>query len=314
MSKYRDSLPQLSGQLFLTDGGLETTLVFHDGFDLPHFAAFDLLKTTMGTQRIRDYYRQYAGIAVANKVGFVMDTVTWRASADWGALMGYSATALNAVHHQSVELLVALRKELETVDSPMVISGCLGPRGDGYNPSNFMTAEESLKYHQVQINSFSQTEADMVTAMTIPYVEEAIGMALAARAENIPVVIAFTVETDGRLPSGQNLKDAIEQVDAETDSTPIYYMINCAHPEHFENTLVGDEKWLNRIHGIRANASKKSHAELDESVELDDGNPVELGHAYQTFSQNMSQLNVFGGCCGTDHRHIEAICQSVMSV
>lgn len=314
MPKYRNSLPQLSGKLFLTDGGFETTLVFHDGIDLPNFASFDLLKTIEGTERIRDYYRQYAGIATANKVGFIMDTVTWRANADWGALMGYSAAALNAVNQQSVELLVALRNEVETENSPMVISGCIGPRGDGYNPDDFMTAEESLKYHSTQIKSLSRSEADMVTAMTLTYAEEATGIVLAASAENIPVVISFTVETNGRLPSGQSLKEAIEQVDADTNSAPVYYMINCAHPEHFENTLTGDGKWLNRIHGIRANASKKSHAELDECEELDDGNPVELAHAYQAFSKNMSQLNVFGGCCGTDHRHIEAICRSVMAV
>lgn len=314
MSKYRKLLPQLSGQLFLTDGGLETTLVFHDGIDLPYFAAFDLLKTVEGRQRLINYYRQYIAIATANKVGFIMESATWRASADWGNLMGYTASSLDEINEQSIALLVTLRDELETEDSPMVISGCIGPRGDGYNPDNFMTTSEALDYHFAQIKSFSAYGADMVTAMTITYVEEAMGIVLAAREENMPVVISFTLETDGRLPTGQSLKDAIEEVDVTTDSAPVYYMINCAHPEHFNDTLTHDDKWLNRIHGIRANASRKSHAELDECEELDDGNPIELGHAYQMFSKNMSQLNVFGGCCGTDHRHINAICQSVMAV
>ena len=311
MPKYRDSLPQLSDQLFLTDGGLETTLIFHDGIDLPNFAAFDLLKTVEGTKRIEEYYRQYAGIATANNVGFVLESVTWRASSDWGDLMGYSAIALDAINQRSVELLNNIRGELETEDSPMVISGCIGPRGDGYNPDVFMTAEQAQKYHSAQIKSFSRSAADMVTAMTVTYVEEAIGMVRAAAAENIPVVISFTVETDGRLPSGQLLKEAIEQVDAETNSAPAYYMINCAHPEHFANTLAGDENWLGRIHGIRANASNKSHAELDECEELDDGNPEALGKAYRVFSKKLKQLNVFGGCCGTDHRHVEAICHAI---
>lgn len=313
MSKYRNSLPQLSGQLFLTDGGLETTLVFHDGIDLPNFAAFDLLKTVEGVQRLDDYYRLYAGIAIANKTGFVLETVTWRASSDWGDLMGYSDIALDAINKRSVDMLEDLREELETENSPMVISGCIGPRGDGYNPDAFMTAEEAQSYHSVQIKSLSTSAADMVTAMTITYAEEAIGIVHAASAEEIPVVISFTVETDGRLPSGQVLKDAIEQVDAATGSAAAYFMINCAHPEHFESTLTGDEVWLQRIHGIRANASNKSHAELDECEELDDGNPYELGKAYQVFSKKLKQLNVFGGCCGTDHRHVEAICQSVKS-
>jgi len=312
MSSYRNSLPQLTGKLFLTDGGMETTLIFHDGIDLPHFAAFDLLKSVEGTKRIQDYYRQYAKIATTNKAGFVLESVTWRASSDWGDLMGYSAVALDAINQQSIKLLEVLRAELETDDSPMVISGCIGPRGDGYDPKHFMSVDQAQDYHTAQIKSLANSAADMVTAMTVTYAEEAIGMVRASVSENIPVVISFTVETDGCLPSGQTLRDAIEQVDAETGSAPVYYMINCAHPEHFENTLAGDESWLQRIHGIRANASNKSHAELDACEELDDGNPVELGEAYLAFSRKLKQLNVFGGCCGTDHRHVEAICQSVI--
>lgn len=310
MARYRESLPQLSDKLFLTDGGMETTLVFHDGIELPYFAAFDLLKTVEGVQRLDEYYRQYAGIATANNVGFVLETVTWRASSDWGNLMGYSDVALDVINQQSVELLVELRNELETETSPMVISGCIGPRGDGYNPEYFMSVTQAQHYHSAQIKSLSRSAADFVTAMTITYVEEAIGIVQAAKVENIPVVISFTVETDGRLPSGQTLKEAIEEVDAKTGSAAAYFMINCAHPEHFENTLEGDESWLQRIHGIRANASNKSHAELDECEELDDGDPQELGQAYQVFSKKLKQLNVFGGCCGTDHRHVEAICKA----
>ena len=225
--------------------------------------------------------------------------------------MGYSAVALDAINQKSVELLNNLRGDLETEDSPMVISGCIGPGGDGYNPDDYMTAEQAQKYHSAQIKSFSASAADMVTAMTITYAEEAIGIVRAARVENIPVVISFTVETDGRLPNGQVLKEAIKQVDAETGSAPAYFMINCAHPEHFENTLAGDENWLSRIHGIRANASNKSHAELDECEELDDGDPEALAKAYHVFSKNLKQLNVFGGCCDTNHRHVEAICHAI---
>lgn len=314
MSKYRDSLPQQTGKLFLTEGGLETTLVFYDGIELPNFAAFDLLKTVEGVQRLEQHYRQYAAIAIANKAGFVLESVTWRASSDWGDLMGYSAIALDAINKQSIEMLQALREELETEDSPMVLSGCIGPRGDGYDPGDYMTAEQAQAYHSAQIRSLSESVTDMVTAMTITYVEEAIGIVRAACTENIPVVISFTVETDGRLPSGQTLKDAIEQVDAATGSAPVYYMINCAHPEHFEHTISGDGSWLQRIQGIRANASNKSHAELDECETLDDGDPHKLAQAYSAFSKNLKQLNVFGGCCGTDHRHVEAICKSVMSL
>ena len=311
MSKYRKALPQLSDKVFVTDGGLETTLIFHHGYELPYFAAFELLRSKSGEQRIKDYYRQYAEIALNNGAGFVLESATWRASSDWGKLMGYSDKALDVINRQAIDLLAELRGELETDESPMVISGCIGPRGDGYDPDSFMSEEESQRYHAAQIKSFAESDADMVSAFTITYVEEAIGIVNAAREQGMPVVISFTVETDGNLPSGQSLKEAIEQVDADTDDAVAYYMVNCAHPEHFEDKLAGDDAWLNRIQGIRANASNKSHAELDECEELDDGDPAKLGHAYLSFSKKLTQLNVFGGCCGTDHRHVTAICQAV---
>lgn len=310
MSKYRNALPQLSDKLFLTDGGLETTLIFHDGLELPYFAAFDLLKSIEGTQRLKDYFRKYANIALTNKTGFLMESPTWRASADWGKQMGYSDKALHVINQQAVELLNELRDELETEDSPMVVSGCIGPRGDGYNPSDFMSSEQARQYHAAQIKSFAESSADMITAMTICYAEEAIGIVQAAQQQHIPVVISFTVETDGHLPTGMSLKDAIEMVDRETNSGPAYYMINCAHPEHFEDKLQSDQSWLPRIQGIRANASNKSHAELDECEELDDGNPYELGQSYKSFKKHLPQMNVFGGCCGTDYRHLEEICHA----
>ena len=310
MSKYRNALPQLSDKLFLTDGGLETTLIFHDGLELPCFAAFDLLKTVEGTSRITDYYRRYASIALANKTGFLLESPTWRANTDWGRQMGYSEKALHAVNKQAVELLNELREELETEDTPMVVSGCLGPRDDGYNPSSFMSSDEAKQYHATQVKCFADSKADMICAMTICYAEEAIGVVQAARQHDMPVVISFTVETDGNLPSGQSLKDAIETVDRATDNGPAYYMINCAHPEHFKDKLESDQRWLSRIRGIRANASNKSHAELDECEELDEGNPHELGQSYKVFKKKLGQMNVFGGCCGTDHRHVEAICHA----
>jgi S-methylmethionine-dependent homocysteine/selenocysteine methylase len=314
MSRYRESLPQLNNRLFITDGGLETTLIFHEGLELPYFAAFDLLRTAEGEQILKDYYRKHAEIAIDNGVGFILESATWRASAYWGNLMGYTDIALDAINRQAVEMLASLREELETSISPMVISGCVGTGGDGYNPDSFMTVEEARIYHSSQIRSFASSAADMVTAMTINYVEEAAGIVQAAREENMPVVISFTVETDGKLPTGQSLEEAIEQVDAETRSAAAYYMINCAHPTHFDHELTGDAPWLQRIMGIRANASCKSHAELDESTELDDGDPVELGDQYKTFKQQLQQLTVFGGCCGTDHRHVEAICKSTAGI
>ncbi|HEX5516143.1 MAG TPA: homocysteine S-methyltransferase family protein, partial [Pseudolabrys sp.] len=233
MPKYRDQLPQLSGRLFLTDGGLETTLIFHEGVELQYFASFDLLKTTAGVARIRDYYERYIAIAKRNGAGFVLEGATWRANPDWAAKLGYSRAELAVVNRAAVDLMVALRDAHEREQTPIVISANIGPRGDGYKIENAMTAAEAEDYHGWQVSIFRDTEADLVSAFTINYAEEGIGVARACRKAGVPSVISFTVETDGRLPSGQTIRDAIEQTDRETGNASAYYMLNCAHPTHF---------------------------------------------------------------------------------
>ena len=313
MARYRHSLPQLSGDVFLTDGGIETTLIFHENLDLPDFAAFHLLKDDEGYEALRNYYRTYAALARDYEVGFILESATWRANPDWGARLGYTDETLAEMNRKAIALLQDIREEYEHNGNPMVLSGCVGPRGDGYDPADLMTEDEAQRYHAQQIGTFKDTAADMVAAITMTHVEEAIGLTRAAQATGMPVAISFTVETDGRLPSRQPLKDAIEQVDAATGNAPAYYMINCAHPTHFEDTLASDEAWTGRIRGLRANASCLSHAELDEAETLDEGNPKELGHQYQTLRTRLNHLNVLGGCCGTDHRHIEAICKACVA-
>jgi S-methylmethionine-dependent homocysteine/selenocysteine methylase len=314
MARYRNHLPQLSGDLFLTDGGIETTLIFHEGFELPDFAAFDLLKQGEGYKALQKYFRTYATLARNYQVGLVLESATWRANPDWGEQLGYSSEALAEMNREAIALLHDIRKEYETEQSRMVISGCLGPHGDGYIPSNVMTADEAEHYHRAQIETFRDADADLVTAITMNYPEEAIGIARAAQSVGMPVVISFTVETDGKLPTGQTLKQAIAQVDQATHQAPTYYMINCAHPTHFAEALTSGEPWLKRIRGIRANASTKSHAELNEMETLDDGNPEELGSQYHELLDKLPHVNVLGGCCGTDHHHIEAICKACLPV
>lgn len=305
MTKYRHALPQMGGKIFLSDAGIETTLIFHEGLELPCFAAFTLLKETEGKRALSDYYRRHAAIARANRLGFVLESATWRASSDWGDKLGYSPDQLDAANRQAIEMLHDLREEFETDQAPMVISGCVGPRGDGYDPGTVMGSDEAQAYHTRQIDSFELANVDLATAITMTNSSEAVGVTRAAQAASLPVVISFTVETDGRLPTGQSLGDAISQVDAATGTGPAYYMINCAHPEHFENVLEGE--WTRRLRGIRANASRCSHAELDEATELDDGDPMELSRQYGALRERLPHLTVFGGCCGTDHRHIEQI-------
>jgi len=307
MTQYRENLPQLDGGLFLTDAGIETTLVFQEGQQLPCFAAFDLLKTKAGTDLLRDYFRRHARIARVSGLGFLFESATWRSSLDWGDRLGYTPEALDAANRKAIEMLLELRDEFETPDTPCVISGCIGPRGDGYDPGEVMTVDQARDYHHRQIRVFAGAGADMITAITATNVPEATGIVHAAQAENLPVVISFTVETDGRLPTGQSLAEAIGLVDEATDSGPAYYMLNCAHPSHFADVLA-DEPWMQRLRGLRCNASKKSHAELDESEELDSGDPVELAAGYRGLLERYPHINVLGGCCGTDERHIRQIC------
>ncbi|MCK6472344.1 MAG: homocysteine S-methyltransferase family protein [Planctomycetes bacterium] len=310
MTAYRKKLPQLAGDLFVTDGGIETTLVFHEKIELPEFAAFTLLKNDSGRRALLRYFRPYLETARRHAKGVVLETPTWRASADWGRKLGYDAAALAEANRAAVGMMEDLRALFETPGAPHVISGNLGPRGDGYVPSKVMSAEAAEAYHRVQIATFARTAADLVSAFTMNYVDEAVGIARAAQAEGMPAVLSFTVETDGRLPTGQTLREAVESTDAATGGSPAYYMINCAHPEHFAAALDAPGAWRERIRGVRANASTKSHAELNESTALDAGDPADLGRRYAELRRRLPKLAVLGGCCGTDHRHIEAMCEA----
>ena len=309
MARYRNALPQLNGGTFLSDGGMETTLIFHDGLELPHFASFVLLASDAGRRSLKGYYEKYLAIAREGCVGFVLDTATWRANPDWGAKLGYDASALKAVNLASIALLEELRADWQSTATPCVISGAIGPRGDGYKAGN-MDAREAEAYHAAQIATFAGTNADMVSAYTLTNIDEAIGIARAAKAHAMPCAISFTVETDGKLATGKTLRQAIEAVDNETESYPVYYLINCAHPSHFDSALAAGEAWTRRILGVKANASAKSHAELDESETLDAGDPADLGRRYRQLTRSFPTMRILGGCCGTDHRHVAAICQA----
>jgi homocysteine S-methyltransferase len=302
-------LPQLTGNtLFVTDGGLETELIFHDGIDLPAFASFPLLASADTRARLRRYYDGYLAIAREHGAGFIIETPTWRANQDWATQLGYSPAQLDMLNRAAVDLAEEIRADATADGLTAVVSGCVGPRGDGYDPRDAMTAEDAERYHAVQVRSFADTTVDQVTAITMTNTAEAIGVVRAATAAGIRAAVSFTVETDGRLPTGQPLHEAIDQVDAETGGSAAYFMVNCAHPTHFADALDHDGAWRQRIVGLRANASSKSHAELDESTELDEGDPEDLGARHAGLRDRLPAVTVLGGCCGTDARHVAAIC------
>ena len=293
----------------LTDSGLETWLVFHRQQDLPDFAAFPLVDDPAGRALLVEYFEEHVRIAADAGTGIVLETPTWRANADWGARLGYDAEALARVNQEAVALVREVARGHATV--PVVVSGCLGPRGDGYDPAELLPPEVAEAYHRPQVDAFVAAGADRASFLTATHTGEAIGVVRAAVAAGVPVVVSFTVETDGRLPSGQLLAEAIEEVDAATAGAALHFGGTCAHPDHFTDALAAAGPTIERLELVRANASRASHAELDEAEELDDGDPVELGAQYAALRRAHPHLNVLGGCCGTDARHVAAIAAAV---
>jgi homocysteine S-methyltransferase len=294
--------------LTLTDAGMETALIFHQGVDLPCFAAFPLVETEDGRRALRDYFRPFLDLARDRGLPFLLDAPTWRANPDWGRELGYDLEGIAAVNRRAVAFVDDLRHEELAAGSPAIlVEALVGPRGDGYAPDSMMSAQEAEAYHAVQLEALAHTAADRVAAMTIADADEAVGIVRAAGAVGLPITVGLTLETDGRLPSGQPLGDAVEQIDRETDGAAGGFMLNCAHPAHFAGILAAGGGWRDRIGAVRANASMLSHAELDAAEELDDGDPADLAARYLGLRDLLPGLEVVGGCCGTDVRHVTAI-------
>ncbi len=293
-----------SEQPYLTDGGFETTLVFYEGFDLPEFAAFTIMDTDEGRDATERYFTRYVELAKSRGRGYVLDTNTWRAGIAWAEPLGLSKEEILEANRQSCIWARGFRAKWESRALPIVINGVVGPAGDAYIADTDMSVGRAADIHLPQISRLAESGADMVSAITLTNSAEATGIVRAARRVGIPVVISFTLETDGYLPTGQSLGEAIAEVDAATDGYALYFMINCAHPDHFAETVNGSKDWLQRIGGVRANASRMSHAELDESEVLDDGDPAEFGQLHKALVAQLPNLKVLGGCCGTDHRHV----------
>ncbi len=307
------SLPQSEAGWYLTDGGIETVLIYQEGVELPEFAAFVLLESPEGRDQLRRYYRRYLDVAAATKeAGFILESPTWRAGFSWGTRLGYDRDAMHRLNTAAVQMMQELRTEYASrIAGPIVVSGCVGPRGDGYIADSDLPADDAQRVHQPQVDALAVAGADMITAITMTTSDEAVGVSRAAAQARVLAAISFTVETDGRLPNGMHLREAIEIVDGDALARgfepPAYYMINCAHPTHFALMLAEGGAWRDRIRGVRANASTRSHAELDAMTELDPGDPADLAGHYFRLRKPLRNLNILGGCCGTDHRHVAAI-------
>ena len=310
MPRYRHSLPQLSGDIYLADAGVETDLIFNHGIEIREFAAHTLLPIPQGRKALSRYFEGFLSLANQQNTGFILDTVTWKAHRHWAEKLGATEDELKAANEDNVHFIADLRARFSGNAKPIILNAVMGPRGDAYRPESGISMDSAEEYFSQQLGWLAATEIDMVTALTFNQADEAAGLAKAASKVGLPAVISFTVETNGALPNGQSLAEAISEVDAATGQYPAYYMVNCAHPDHFGGALL-DAPWARRIRGIRANASRQSHAELDAAPELDAGNPHELAQQYRALSNRMPWLNVFGGCCGSDLRHVTEIARAL---
>lgn len=310
MARYRDALPQLSGDFFLTDAGIETDIIFNKGVPIREFAAHTLLPDERGREVLREYFRGFLTLAREMNAGFQLDSQTWKAHVHWAKDLAESEEELKKTNEDAIAFIAELRDEFKDNPKPIVLNALIGPRGDAYAPEEDIAAQEAEEYHSKQMSWLAQTDVDMVSALTFTQSDEAIGVARAAKRYGLPIMVSFTVETDGKLPTGQPLGEAIKAVDEATDSFPAFYMVNCAHPTHFAHVL-DDESWTKRIRGLRCNASTRSHAELDGAEELDAGDPQELAGDYVALTETMPWINVFGGCCGSDLRHVTEIARRV---
>jgi S-methylmethionine-dependent homocysteine/selenocysteine methylase len=306
MDTQRSALPHETNRIFLTDGGTETFLIHKRGLDMPYFSSFHLLGDTEATEEIKAYYRAFANIAVEHGTAFIFDSLTYRASTDWGDLLGYSAGALADMNFMALELYREIARESGLAPDDVVISGCIGPKGDAYERNDVLTPDGAQEYHQPQVDTFKAGDVDVVTALSLSSSQEAIGIVRAAQAVGLPAAISFMVEKDRCLGSGETLRAAIETVDGDTGAAAAYFMVNCSHPMDIDPALTEGE-WVKRVHGIRANSSKQEHSMLNTLGHLDEGNPDELAGEYASLKSRFPHMNVFGGCCGTDFNHVRRI-------
>ena len=308
--KYRDNLPQLSGHDMTTQGGMETWLQYVDGFELQYFCFFDLLNNPKAVVALRDFHRKTIEAVLPYGFGVLVEGLHYRASRDWGELIGYSRESLKEINIRGVEFYRDLAKEYETDANPMPLGGVIGPRGDAYDVGRTPDAAEAEDYHTEQIETFKLAGADLITAATFSSVEEAIGITRAAKAVDMPIVVSFYVKNDGRLEGGETMREAVEKVDAATDASPSYYMINCCHPTEFAPALV-DCDWTSRLGGFIPNAVAMEKLSLCTLGHLEDGDPEELGVQMGELATRLPNVHVWGGCCGTDSRHLGQIAKRV---
>ncbi len=300
-------LPHETDRKFLVYAGTGTDLIFNHGVELPGFASFPLLENPETRAILAQQMRDLVELSADMGLGCILDAPTWMANADRAAPLGYDAERLRAVNKDGVALMEEVRQGSGRDD--VLVSACIGPRYDPYADIPPISVGQARAYHNAQLSALKETSVDLVTGYTFNRTGEAAGCILASQDIGLPIIMSLVVETDGCLADGTPLIDAIDQIEAQTDGSALFYMVNCAHPTHFADVI----KAHPRLKGVVANASSCSHAELDEAEELDDGDPVQLGQEIAAAMRDNPSIQVFGGCCGTDMRHLKQMALEVLS-
>jgi homocysteine S-methyltransferase len=310
MNKSKDFPKQTSRHYYMCEGGTETEIMYKHGFDFPHFAVFELLNDPKAVAALTGMYRQYFEVVAKYKMSALVGGLDYRASPDWGALLGYSAEGLADINHRCIDFLRNISKEYTAEIDNILVQGLIGPRGDAYNANHSITENEAQDYHSVQLETLKSTDIDLVSALTFNSIPESIGVARAAADLNIPLCISLSLDSSSKLNTGPTLGEAIETIDAATKSSAAFYMINCVHPLEYAPALKA-ESWMKRIRGVRPNASVMDKMSLCKIGHLEDGNPIELGQQVGDLIHRYPHMDIYGGCCGTWDAHLDQIAQNV---
>jgi len=310
MVKHITFPPQSKGRFYLTEGGTETELMYRHGFELPHFAMFPLLDNPKAVSKMREMFRSYLDVAAEHDFCALMGGLDYRASPDWGDLLGYSPASLSDANLQSIEFLRELAHEYSSQVPEILIQGLIGPRGDAYERNETITENEAEDYHSVQLETLKKANVDSALAITFNNIPESVGVARAAAKIGVPLAISLTLDSNSKLHSGPSLAEAVTTIDEETNQAPEYFLINCSHPLEFEPAIEPGD-WVRRVRGVRPNASKMDKMALCQIGHLEEGDPEELGRLCGDLARQYPHMDIWGGCCGTWDNHLNEIAKNV---
>jgi len=312
MTDHRSFPPQQKGRFYLTEGGTETELLYRYGFELPQFAVFPLLDNPRAVSKMREMFRSYLEVAARHEMCALMGGLDYRASPDWGELLGYSPQGLAEANLRSIEFLRDIAGEYVSDIPDILIEGLIGPRGDAYERGASITESEAEDYHSVQLETLKKANVDLALAITFNNIPEAIGVARAAGRIGVPLAISLFLDSTSKLSSGASLAEAITAIDKETAQTPEFYLVNCSHPVEYEPAMEAGD-WIHRVRGVRPNASRMEKMALCQIGHLEEGDPVELGELCGDLARRHPHMDIWGGCCGTWDRHLDEIARNVVA-